>query len=80
MTPAVHQGLKNKTIEASGMAPVVLVGRIAIDQAVRLLEQKDVLRDVGPIGRVYTQADIGTLNTETVLAPAGFRPVFKVGP
>lgn len=80
MTPAVHQGLKNKTIEASGMAPVVLVGRIAVDQAVRLLEQKEVLRDVGPIGRVYTQADIGTLNTETVLAPAGFRPVFKVGP
>ena len=78
MTPAVYQGLRNKSIEASGMAPVVLVGRMAVDQAVRLLENKEVLRDVGPIGRVYTQGDIGTLDTATVLAPAGFRPVFKV--
>ncbi|ODU09794.1 MAG: TMAO reductase system protein TorT [Rubrivivax sp. SCN 71-131] len=79
MTPGVYQGLRNKSIEASNMAPVVLVGRIAVDQAVRLLEKKELLRDVGPIGRVYTDADIGTLKTDTVLAPTGFRPVFKVG-
>ena len=79
LTPGVYQGLKSKSIEASNMAPVVLVGRIAMDQAVRLIEGKDVLRDVGPIGRVYTQDDIGTLKTDTVLAPAGFKPVFKVG-
>ena len=79
MTPGVYQGLKGKAVEASGMAPVVLTGRIAIDQAVRLVEKKDVVKNVGPMGRVYTQADIGTLNTATVLAPADFRPVFKVG-
>lgn len=79
LTPGVYQGLKNKSIEASNMAPVVLVGRIAVDQAVRLIEGKDVLRDVGPIGRMYTKDDIGTLKTETVLAPSSFKPVFKVG-
>lgn len=79
LTPGVYQGLKNKSIEASNMAPVVLVGRIAVDQAVRLIEGKEVLRDVGPIGRMYTKDDIGTLKTDTVLAPAGFKPMFKVG-
>jgi protein TorT len=79
LTPGVYQGLKNKSIEASNMAPVVLVGRIAVDQAVRLIEGKDVLRDVGPIGRMYTKDDIGTLKTDTVLAPSNFKPVFKVG-
>jgi protein TorT len=79
LTPGVYQGLKSKSIEASNMAPVVLVGRIAVDQAVRLIEGKDVLRDVGPIGRMYTKDDIGTLKTDTVLAPSTFKPVFKVG-
>jgi len=78
LTPGVYQGLKNKSIEASNMAPVVLVGRIAVDQAVRLIEGKDVLRDVGPIGRMYTKDDIDTLETDTVLAPSNFRPVFRV--
>jgi len=79
LTPGVYQGLKNKSIEASNMAPVVLVGRIAVDQAVRLLEGKEVLRDVGPIGRMYTKDDVDTLSTDVVLAPTGFKPVFRVG-
>ncbi|MFO1218075.1 MAG: TMAO reductase system periplasmic protein TorT [Burkholderiaceae bacterium] len=79
LTPGVYSGLKDKAIEASNMAPVVLVGRIAVDQAVRLIEGKEVLRDVGAIGRMYTKDDIGTLKTDTVLAPASFKPVFKVG-
>jgi protein TorT len=79
MTPGVYHGLKSKAIEASGMAPVVLTGRIALDQAVRLIENKDVIRNVGPVGRVYTQSDIDTLKTDTVLAPNGFKPVFRIG-
>ncbi|MCY1375593.1 Periplasmic protein TorT [compost metagenome] len=79
LTPGVYEGLRRKSIEAANMAPVVLVGRIAIDQAVRLIEKKDVLKDVGPKGRVYTQTDIDTLKVDTVLAPANFKPVFRVG-
>ncbi len=78
MTPGVYQGLKSKRIEASGMAPVVHVGRIAVDQAVRLLEKQDVLRNVGPIGKVYTADNVDKLDVSTVLAPADFKPVFRV--
>ncbi len=77
-TPGVYEGVKAGRIEAAGMAPVVLVGRIAVDQAVRLIENKDVLRNVGPLGHVYQKAEAKDLPINTVLAPNGFKPVFKV--
>ena len=79
MTPGVYQGLKSKNVEAAGSAPVVLTARIMLDSAVRLLEKKVQYTDIGTLGQVYTQADISTLNPDAVLAPAGFRPVFKLG-
>lgn len=78
MTPGVYQGLKNKSIEAAGSAPVVLTARIMLDTAVRLLENKVEHRDVGTLGQVYTQGDVQTLVADTVLAPASFKPVFKL--
>ncbi|HUH88342.1 MAG TPA: TMAO reductase system periplasmic protein TorT [Pusillimonas sp.] len=77
-TPGVYQGVKSGAIEAAGMAPVVLVGRIAVDQAIRLIEGKNVHRNVGPVGRVYQKQDVDSLDIETVLAPDNFRPVFRV--
>jgi len=79
MTPGVYQGLKAKDIEAAGSAPVVLTARIMLDSAVRLLENKVQYADVNTLGQVYTSADIGTLKADTVLAPASFKPVFKLG-
>lgn len=79
MTPGVHQGLKNKTMEAGGSAPVVLTGRIMLDTAVRLLEKKVEYTDVFTLGRVYTQQDIGSLQVDSVLSPASYKPVFKLG-
>lgn len=78
MTPGVYQGLKNKSIEAAGSAPVVLTARIMLDTAVRLLENKVEYRDVGTLGQVYTQSDVQTLVADTVLAPASFKPIFKL--
>src|SRR5690606_35332711 len=75
-TPGVYQGVKSGAIEAAGMAPVVTVGRIAVDQAVRLIEKKDVQRNIGPVGKVYQKADTETLDIDSVLAPRTFRPVF----
>jgi len=77
-TPGVYQGVRAGHIEAAGMAPVVLVGRIAIDQAIRLIEKKDVMRNIGPVGHVYKQEEAKTLDVGAVLAPSTFRPVFKV--
>jgi protein TorT len=79
MTPGVYQGLKGKNVEAAGSAPVVLTARIMLDSAVRVLEKKVEFTDIGTLGQVYTQADIGTLQADTVLAPASFKPVFKLG-
>lgn len=79
MTPGVYQGMKSKSIEAAGSAPVVLTARIMLDSAVRLLEGKVEYKDVGALGQVYTQSNINTLMADTVLAPATFKPVFKLG-
>lgn len=77
-TPGVYQLLKTNAIEAAGEAPVVLVGRIALDQAVRALEGKPFLKNVGPVGKVYVSENIHELQLDTVLAPNSFRPVFRV--
>lgn len=78
-TPGVYQSLKAGHIDAAGAAPVVLTARVMLDTAVRLLENKLEHAEVGTLGQVYTKADIGTLDPNTVLAPASFKPVFKVG-
>jgi len=47
-TPGVHQGIGNGSIMAAPTDSTVIQGRIAIDQAVRILEGKDYLKHVGP--------------------------------
>ncbi len=79
MTPGVYQHLKAKNIEAAGATPIALTGRIMLDTAVRLLEKKVEHSDVNTLGQVYTPADIGTLAINDVLAPASYKPVFKLG-
>lgn len=79
MTPGVYQGLKSKSIEAAGSAPVVLTARIMLDSAVRLLENKVEHTDIGTLGSVFTQSEVSKLQPDTVLAPASFKPVFRFG-
>ncbi|MCL4181955.1 MAG: TMAO reductase system periplasmic protein TorT [Burkholderiaceae bacterium] len=77
MTPGVFESVRAGDVEAAGAAPVVLIGRIMLDSAVRLLEKKVEFTDVNTIGQVYTKANIGSFDVNTVLAPASFRPVFR---
>lgn len=79
MTPGVYQHLKAGNIEAAGATPIALTGRIMLDTAVRLLEKKVQYADVNTIGQTYTRGTIGKLDIQTVLAPASYRPVFKLG-
>lgn len=79
MTPGVYQHVKAGNIEAAGAAPIALTGRIMLDTAVRLLEKKVQYADVNTIGHTYTRDSIGKLDIQTVLAPASYRPVFKLG-
>ena len=57
---------------------VVMQSRDEINQAVRILEGKDYLKHVGPALFVVDQANVKTFNTDSTLAPANFKPTFKV--
>ncbi len=79
LTPGVLVGLKDGSVEAAHVSPVVTTARMTIDTAVGLLQEKQAapLVQYDTIGRVYTAKDIGTLDVNTVLAPEGFKPAFR---
>ena len=77
-TPGVDQGLARGQIMAAPTDSPVIQGRIAIDQAVRILEGQPYEKHVGPALTVVTQADHASFDTTSTLAPNGFRPVFRV--
>jgi protein TorT len=77
-TPGVDQGLRRGQILAAPTDSTVIQGRIAIDQAVRILEGKDYLKHVGPALKVVTSDDVKDFDTASTLAPDGFSPIFRV--
>ena len=77
-TPGVDQGIKRKQILAAPTDSTVIQGRIAIDQAVRILEGHDYHKHVGPALYVVTTNNHGDFDPSSTLAPAGFSPVFRV--
>lgn len=78
MTPGVYEGIQRGRIIAAPADSMVIQGRIAIDQAVRLLEGKEVIKHVGPKIFVVDSANIKTVKLTDILPPANFRPVFDV--
>lgn len=77
-TPGVDQGIARGRILAAPTDSTVIQGRIAVDQAVRILEGKDYMKHVGPALKVVSQENHGDFDSSSTLAPAGFRPVFRV--
>ena len=77
-TPGVYQGIRSGRILAAPTDSAVIQGRIAIDQAVRILEGKDYLKHVGPELYVVDSTNINTFDRDSSLAPDGFSPVFRV--
>lgn len=76
--PGVHRGIdRGKIIAAPSDLPAIQA-RIAVDQAVRLLEGQPVLRHVGPRIAIIDRANLGQFDLTTSLAPKGYRVVFKV--
>ncbi len=78
MTPGVYTGIKRGFILAAPADSMVVQGRIAIDQAVRILEGKDYTKHVGPKIFVVDPSNINDVARENILPPAGFKPVFSV--
>lgn len=77
-TPGVDQGIARGQILAAPTDSTVIQGRIAIDQAVRILEGQEVQPHVGPALYVVTGDTHGEFDPSSTLAPQGFRPVFRV--
>jgi protein TorT len=78
MTPGVYDGIKRGTILAAPADSMVIQGRIAIDQAVRLLEDKSVVRHVGPKIFIVDQKNISSVSRDDILPPDSFKPQFNV--
>nr|WP_306886286.1 TMAO reductase system periplasmic protein TorT [Amorphus orientalis] len=78
MTPGVYQGIERGFIAAAPADSMVIQGRIAVDQAVRILEGKDYVKHVGPKIFVVDEENIGEIARENILPPQGFSPVFSV--
>lgn len=77
-TPGVDRGLRRGQILAAPTDSPVIQGRVAIDQAVRILEGKPYEKHVGPAIYVVTQQNLKDFDPTSTLAPAGFKPVFRV--
>ena len=77
-TPGVDQGIRRKQILAAPTDSPVIQGRIAIDQAVRILEGAEYEKHVGPALFVVTQDNQADFDTASTLAPSGYKPVFRV--
>lgn len=79
-THGVYRGIKRGRILAAPTDSPVVQGRLAIDQAVRLLEGLPVVRHAGPRIVVVDAANLDSIAVDNSLAPAWFSPTFVVEP
>ena len=77
-TPGVFRGIKRGRIMAAPTDSTVIQGRVAIDQAVRILEGKDYQKHVGPKLYMIDGKNVGSFDRNSALAPDGFKPTFTV--
>ena len=78
MTPGVYTGIQRGFILAAPADSMVVQGRIAIDQAVRILEGKDYIKHVGPKIFVVDPSNIDDVPRTDILPPDGYSPTFSV--
>ncbi len=77
-TPGVYQNIKRGRVLAAPTDSAVIQGRVAIDQAVRILEGKDYVKHAGPALYVIDPSNIDSFHYESSLAPENFKPTFIV--
>jgi protein TorT len=75
-TPAVYRGIRRGRILAAPTDEPVMQGRISIDQAVRVLEGRDVIKHAGPQIRLIDQENWQDFDISDSLAPPTFWPAF----
>jgi protein TorT len=75
-TPAVYRGIRRGRILAAPTDAPVMQGRISIDQAVRILEGRDVIKHTGPQIQMIDQQNWQEIDISDSLAPPSFLPTF----
>ncbi|MDZ4310686.1 MAG: TMAO reductase system periplasmic protein TorT [Cypionkella sp.] len=74
----VYRGIKRGRILAAPTDFAVLQGRLAVELAVRAIEDNLTIRHAGPRIVTLTLENIDEVGTQETLAPASFVPVFQV--
>lgn len=77
-THAVYRGIKRGRILAAPTDRPILQGRLGIEVAVRLLEDRLSIKHLGPAIRMVEGTNIEALGPNESLAPASFKPTFTV--
>ncbi|MCP4469671.1 MAG: TMAO reductase system periplasmic protein TorT [Gammaproteobacteria bacterium] len=75
-TPAVYRGIRRGRILAAPTDAPVMQGRISIDQAVRVLEGRDIVKHAGPQILMINQNNWQNFDISDSLAPPSFLPTF----
>jgi periplasmic protein TorT len=75
---AIIDALRRGDVMAVGSEMHALMGRIAADQAVRILDKKPYIAYVKPIPIVLTKDNLGTVDMDQVISPPGWQPVFTI--
>ena len=79
-TPAIEQAVRDGVVMATVNDNNLLGSRISIDQAIRLLEGKLEVKVANRQFSVVDGKNVNTYDRTTMLAPADFKPVFKLEP
>jgi len=77
-THGTFRAIKRGKVLAAPTDSPVLQGRLAVDQAVRALEDKLTIPHAGPSIRIVDARNINAFDITDSLAPASFKPVFLV--
>ena len=74
----VYREIKRGHLLGAPTDSPVIQGRIAVDQLVRILENRPFMKQVGPRIQVIDRGNINTFDRATSLAPGGFRTTYSV--
>lgn len=78
MTPSIVEAIRSGDVMAAPTDSTVIQARIAVDQAIRAIEGKDLLKHVGPKLYVVSKDNLPSFDDQSTVAPSDFSPVFTV--
>jgi periplasmic protein TorT len=76
-TPEVYREIRRDQILCAPTDSPVIQGRIAVDQMIRILENKPYHKRVGPQIHVIDKNNVNSFDRGTSLAPGGFRATYS---